>query len=207
MATENAPAASNAEATQNPPAGSSAEATQTAKDNSAAAAARVAFDAKEAKYKADLEAANKELATLRNKGKSAEDILAERNKEFENLTAEKATLEKDRESYRAYADEALEPRIKALPKELQESLGYATDYKSKLAMLKNFEAVAKTSRAPVQGGVVQNEKDSVLGLDAKMLNPLTNPGGTAAASIMYQQAVKQHGKPVVDKFLRESVKV
>ena len=201
-----APAAPKAEATKTAPAADNAEATQTAKDNSAAAAARVAFDAKEAKYKADLDAANKELVTLRNKGKSEAELLAERNKEVEAYGKERESLTKERDTFRTYADEALKPRVEALPKELQETLGLIADYDAKLKALKNFEAVTKTSKPRVQGEVVKNEKDGPLGLDAKMLNPLTNPGGTAAASIMYEMAVKQHGKPAVDKFLRESHK-
>lgn len=207
MTVENAPVASKTEAAPTQPAGSNAEATQTAKDNSAAAQARIAFEAKEAKYKADLDAANKELATLRNKGKSADELLAERVKEVEQYGKERESLTKERDTFRTYADEALKPRVDALPKELQETLGLIGDYDAKLKALKNFEAITKTTKAPVQGGVVPTTKDAVLGLDAKMLNPLTNPGGTAAAAIMYQQAVKQHGKPAVDKFLKESVKV
>lgn len=198
MTTENAPAAVKAEEVTTQPAGSSAEETQKAKDNSAAAQARIAFDAKEAKYKADLAERDKELAALRNKGKSADELLAERNKEVEQYGKERETLAKERDTYRSYADEALKPRVDALPKELQDTLGLIGDYEAKLKALKNFEAVAKTSKPSVQGGVVPNE-GPLRDVDWSALDVMKH-GASAMTAIA--KAKQKYGDKAVEDGLR-----
>lgn len=189
-------AAKTEDSSKAPDASKSEDSKAQAKHNADAAAARIAFEAKEAKYKADLAERDKELATLRNKGKSADELLVERDKELETTKKQLEASAKERDSYRAYTDEALKPRVDALPKELQESLSFAPDYEAKLKMLKNFEAIAKTAKAPVQGGVVPVEGPD--GLDLSSMDVYKH-GANALKAI--EAAKRKYPAKVVDEAL------
>ncbi len=199
MSESTVPATAKAEATQTVPATASAEDTSKAKDNSAAAQARIAFEVKEAKYKADLADRDKELATLRNKGKSAEELLTERTKEVESFGKERESLAKERDTYRNYADEALQPRVDALPKELQESLALIENYEAKLKALKNFEAVTKTAKPKVQGEVVPND-GALAGVDFAAMDVMKHGAGAMKA---IAAAKAKYGDKVIEDGLRK----